>query len=91
MRHQPIDEYLKEKFNEAGVLTERNAEYIEDIVASQETIEEARNFQNEVLESIYLSAQKKFGKDPERKARLLPIFTEILAKFPKIYTTITRY
>ena len=91
MRHQPIDEYLKEKFNEAGILSEKNAKYIEDILFSQDSIEKSRNFQNEVLESIYLSAQKKFGKDPERKARLLPIFTEIMAKFPKIYTTITRY
>lgn len=80
--------FLADIFDELDIMSEPNRDKIEMICSLQEQIAGARNKQREILEGVFLSGQKKFTKDPERKQRLLLVFSQLMGRFPKIKTTI---
>ena len=80
--------FLGDILEELGVMSEINRNTVESICSLQEQIAGARNKQIELLENIYLSGQKKFTKDEVKKRNLLRTFTQLMTRFPKIYTTI---
>ena len=80
--------FLGDVLDGLGIMSEINRDKIESICVLQEQIAGMRNKQLEVLEGIYVSGQKKFTKDPVRKQKLLLVFSQLMVRFPKIYTTI---
>ena len=83
-----MEVFLCDVFEELGIMSESNRDKIERVCLFQEEIAGARNKQLEILENIFLSGQKKFTKDPEKRQRLLLGFSQLMERFPKIKTTI---
>ena len=83
-----MEVFISEVFEELGIMSESNRDKIEMICSLQEQIAGARNKQLEILEGVFLSGQKKFTKDPEKRQRLLLGFSQLMERFPKIKTTI---
>ena len=83
-----MEVFLGDVLEEIGIMSEVNRDKIESVCALQEQIAGMRNKQVEILEGIYVSGQKKFTKDPDRKRKLLSVFSQLMCRFPKIYTTI---
>ena len=84
-----MEVFISEVFEELGIMSESNRDKIEMICSLQEQIAGARNKQLEILEGVFLSGQKKFTKDPEKRQRLLLCFSQLMERFPKIKTTIS--
>ena len=80
--------FLGDILEEVGIMSEVNRDKIESVCVLQEQIADMRNKQIEILEGIYVSGQKKFTKDPDKRRKLLSVFSQLMVRFPKIYTTI---
>ena len=84
-----MEVFLCDVFEELDIMSESNRDKIEMICSLQEQIAGTRNKQIEILEGVFLSGQKKFTKDPEKRQRLLLGFSQLMERFPKIKTTIS--
>ena len=83
-----MEVFLADVFDELDIMSELNRDKIEMICSLQEEMFVLRNKQTEILEGVFLSGQKKFTKDSERRQRLLLSFSQLMGRFPKIKTTI---
>ena len=83
-----MEVFLADVFDELDIMSESNRDKIEMICSLQEEMFVLRNKQIEILEGIFLSGQKKFTKDANRKQTLLLVFSQLMRRFPKIKTTI---
>lgn len=83
-----MEVFLCDVFEELDIMSEPNRDKIEMVCSLQEQIAGTRNKQIEILEGIFLSGQKKFTKDANRKQTLLLVFSQLMQRFPKIKTTI---